>query len=154
MYKSVVILLVSLVSAEFSFSQVKQVKFEELDSLQAVQPRLVVVFLHTAWCKFCNTMKNTTFKNKEVEDLLNKKFYFLALDVEQKNAIAFRGHSFKYKPNGTTTGVHELAEQLGSIEGELAYPTLSFLNPGYEIIYQRAGFVSAKDFIGILKKLD
>ncbi len=146
-------LLISLVSAQFSNSQVRQVRFEQLDSLQAVQQRPVIVFLHTAWCKFCNTMKNTTFKNKEIQDLLNNKFYFLALDVEHKQDIAFRGHSFKYKPTGTTSGVHELAEQLGSMEGELAYPTMSFLNPGYQITFQRAGFIPAKELLGILKKL-
>ncbi|MEJ7913603.1 MAG: thioredoxin family protein [Chitinophagaceae bacterium] len=153
MYKSISILLIGLLLTQFSFSQVRQVKFEHLDSLQKLQNRPVLVFLHTSWCKYCGTMKNSTFKNKDVQDLINKQFYFVALDVEERNNIIFRGYSFKYKPTGTTTGVHELAEQLGTINGELAYPGLCFLSPLSEIIYQREGYVQAKELLVILKKL-
>lgn len=134
-----------------SFSQIQTVKFEQLDSLQKAEKRPVAVFLHTSWCKYCGTMKNSTFKNKEVEELLNQKFYFISLDIEQKSNIVFRGYTFKYKPTGANTGVHELAEQLGTINGQIAYPGICILNADYEIIYQQEGYVPAKDFFSVLK---
>ncbi len=127
-----------------SFSQIKQYRFEQLDSLQKKEKRPVAVFLHTSWCKYCGTMKNTTFKNDEVIHLLNQKFYFISLDIEEKQDIRFRGYTFKYKPTGSNTGVNELAEQLGTINGELSYPAICFLNAEYEIIYQHSSFLPAK----------
>lgn len=153
-YRSVLAMLICILPAQFSFGQMSPVGFEQLDSLQKQGERPVVVFLHTSWCKYCSTMKNTTFKDKEVQELLNQKFYFVCLDIEERKAISFRGHIFKYKPTGTTSGVHELAEQLGSIEGELTYPTTCFLNADYEIVFQHQGFIQAKELLGILEKLD
>ncbi len=98
-------------------------------------------------------MKNTTFKNDEVINALNQKFYFISLDVEEKQNIRFRGYTFKYKPTGTNTGLNELAEQLGTINGNLSYPSICFLNPDSEIIYQKEGYVDPKTFLSILTGL-
>ena len=146
-------ILISILIAELSFGQAQEVRFEQLDSVQKTEKRPVVVFLHTSWCKYCGTMKNTTFRNDEVINRLNQKFYFISLDVEEKQDIQFRGHTFKYKPTGANTGVNELAEQLGTINGELSYPAICFLNAEYEIIYQQEGYLAAKDFLSILTKL-
>ena len=152
-YKTITLVLISILLVQSSFGQVRQVRFEQLDSLQKTERRPVVVFLHTSWCKYCTTMKNTTLVNKEVQELLDQNFYFVSLNVEEKGAIFFRGHTFKYKPTGTTTGVHELAEQLGTVNGTLAYPGTCFLNADYEIIYQREGYIQQKEFLEILGKL-
>lgn len=136
-----------------SFSQMQTVQFEQLDSLQKTEKRPVVVFLHTSWCKYCGTMKNSTFKNNEVVKLLTENFYFISFDIEEKKDIFFHGYTFSYKPTGTNTGVHELAEQLGTINGAIAYPGICILNSAYEIIYQREGYVPAKELTEILKKL-
>jgi len=135
------------------FAQLKHFSFEQLDSLQKIEKRPVVVFLHTSWCKYCGTMKNTTFKNNEVIKGLNQKFYFVSLDIEEKSDITFRGYTFKFKPTGTNTGVHELAEQLGTINGQLAYPSICFLNADNEIIYQHNEFISASQLQVILTKI-
>jgi thioredoxin-related protein len=98
-------------------------------------------------------MKNSTLKDKDVVNLLTQKFYFITLDIEEKQEILFRNYTFKYKPTGLNTGINELAEQLGTINGQVSYPAISFLNADYEIIYQQEGFVSPKDFLSILTKL-
>ncbi len=138
--KAILITLTCILLSQLSFAQLAQVKFEQLDSLQKIEKRPVLVFLHTSWCKYCGTMKNTSFKNNEVIKLLNQKFYFVSLDIEEKKDILFRNHTFRYKPTGTNTGVNELAEQLGTINGQLAYPSICFLNADFEIIYQQEGY--------------
>jgi len=155
MSKYIVIILITFYFFlhQVSFAQLQTVQFEQLDSLQQIKKRPVVVFLHTSWCKYCSTMKNTTLKNKEVQQLLNQKFYFVSLDIEEKKDILFGGYTFKHKPTGASIGVHELAEQLGTINGEIAYPGICFLNANYEIIYQKEGYVSSKDFLFILNEL-
>ncbi len=57
-------------------------------------------------------MKNTTLKNDEVMNFLNKNCYCVSFDIEEKRDIPFRGYTFTYKPTDAGTGVHELAEQL------------------------------------------
>lgn len=127
--------------------------FEKLEVLQKKDPKPVVVFLHAPWCNFCENMKQTTFKNEEVKKLLTKEFYFLSFDGESKEDVTFLGKTFKYKPNGANTGVHELAEQLATKNGTVSYPTLVFLNKKYEILHQNDGFLTAKQMKKVLNKV-
>lgn len=127
--------------------------FEQIDSLQKVDKRNVVVFIYTDWCRYCHAMKNTSFKNDKIKDLLKEQFWFAELNAEVNQEILFNGNKFKYKPSGINTGVHELAEQLGTIDGKLSYPALCILNADYEIIFQYNEFLSADDLKKILTKL-
>ena len=136
-----------------SFSQIISYKFEQLDSLQKVEKRNVAIFIHTNWCKYCQTMQNTTLKNDSIIEQLNKKFYLINLNAEQKKDIVFNGHTFKYKPTGINTGIHELAEQLATIDNKVAYPTISFLNTNNEIIFQYDQFINSTNLDIILKRL-
>lgn len=136
-----------------SFGQLRVVPFEEVAILQKIDPRPMVVFIHTDWCRYCQGMKNTTFKNDNIIRLLNKNFYFLDLNAEEKRNIYFHQKTFKYKPKGNNTGVNELAEQLGSHNGKVSYPTLSFLNADYNIIYQHHDFTDSKTLMKILERL-
>lgn len=136
-----------------TFGQLKAVLFEDIAALQKTNPRPVVVFIHTDWCRYCQGMKNTTFKNDNIVKLLNENFYFLDLNAEEKRNIRFHQKTFKYKPTGNNTGVNELAEQLGSTNGKLSYPALCFLNADNEIIYQHHDFTDAKTLKKILERL-
>ncbi len=98
-------------------------------------------------------MKRTTVKSKEVVSGLNEKFYFIDFNGESKRDIKMLNHVFKFKSTGNNTGVHELAEQLGTIDKKVSYPTMCFLNENNEIIFQHNQFISATDFTKILNKL-
>jgi thioredoxin-related protein len=136
-----------------SYGQLNNYKFEQIDSLQNRERRPVAVFIHTDWCKYCQAMQNTSFKNKDIASLLNIYFYLVELDAEEKRDIQFNGHTFRFKPTGKNTGVHELAEQLSTIDGTISYPTLCFLNSRKGIIYQHDGFVDSETLKEILKTL-
>lgn len=154
MRRSINILICTLLLGTSSaFAQGYGVSFEALDSLQKQSARPIVVFLHTDWCKFCANMKNTTFQNDEVKELLNDKFYFVSFNGESKEDVKLLGNTFSYKPTGANTGVHELAEQLGTKDGEVSYPTITFLNAQYEILYQHNSFISAKNMRKTLTRL-
>lgn len=127
--------------------------FEKLEILQKNASKPVVVFLHAPWCNFCENMKHTTFNNEEVKKLLTEEFYFVSFDGESKEDVTFLRNTFKYKPNGANTGVHELAEQLGTKNGVVSYPTLVFLNEKYEILHQNNGFLTAKQMKKVLNKI-
>ncbi|MDQ6471173.1 thioredoxin family protein [Flavobacterium sp. LHD-80] len=136
------------------FCQLKSYSFEEIDSLQQIQKRKIVVFIHTDWCQFCQRMKATTFKNQEIIEKLNSDFYFIDFNAEEKRNITFNNHVFKFQPSGNNVGVHELALQLGTINNQIAYPTLCVLNEKNEIIFQYNIYLSPNDFKILLEKLE
>lgn len=136
-----------------SHAQLNTYQFEQLDSLQKVDQRTVAVFIHTDWCKYCKAMQHSSFKDKTIAELLDNHFYLIDLNAEEKRSIHFHGHTFRYKPTGNDTGVHELAEQLGTIEGKISFPSLCFLNAKNEIIYQQGGFMDAEALQKVLEQL-
>ena len=135
------------------FCQLKSKTFEAIDSLQQLQKRKVVVFIHTDWCQFCQRMKNTTFKNQEIIDKLNSDFYFIDFNAEEKKEVTFNNQLFKYQPTGNNVGVHELALQLGTINGQIVYPVLCVLNEKNEIILQYNNYLDSTSFKLLLEKL-
>lgn len=118
-----------------------------------VAPKKIVFFIHTDWCKYCFKMKETTLKNKHVIQLLNDHFYYISLNAEQKENITFNQQQFKYIPNSTHSGVHELAKALGTINQKISYPTLSILNSSYEIIFQYNQYLEANQLQEILEEI-
>jgi thioredoxin-related protein len=134
------------------FAQLNVVQFEQIDSLQKIEKRNVIVFIHTDWCKYCKAMHNKTFKNEAVIKNLNEKFYFIDFNAEEKREIIFNNAIYSYKPSGINSGVHELALQLGTIDKQISYPTLCILNDKNEIVFQYNSFLNAKDFLKLLER--
>ncbi len=133
------------------FAQLNLVEFEQIVSLQKTEKRNVIVFIHSDWCKYCQVMKSKTFKNLEVINLLNSKFYFVDFNAEEKRKIVFNNQEFIFKPNGSNSGIHELAIELGTINNQISYPVLCVLNAENEIIFQYNNFLNAKDLITLRK---
>ncbi len=149
----VIIILILIMTALPSFSQMITYDFEKLDSLQKVEKRNVMVFIHADWCKYCKAMMQTTFKNKSIQQTLKDQFYFVQLNAEERKTILFNGRAFSYLPTGNKTGSNSLALELANINGEVNYPTITFLNPKNEIIFQHSGFVNGNDLSSFLEHL-
>lgn len=147
------ILFIFLGITSTGFSQLKSNSFEEIESLQQIQKRKIIVFIHTDWCQFCQRMKNTTFKIQEIIQKVNSNFYFVDFNAEEKRDITFNKHTFKYQPSGNNVGVHELALQLGTQNNQILYPILCVLNEKNEIIFQYSNYLPPKDFKLLLEKL-
>jgi thioredoxin-related protein len=146
-------LFVSILSNTQEKTGLKVYTFSEVDSLSQQKPKPIAVFIYTDWCKICYGMKKTTFKNKKVIQLLNDHFYFITLNGEEKKDLTFLGKTFVYKPTGTNTGIHELANELAAIQKRISYPTTTFLNSKFVIQLQINGLYSAKKMEKILSKL-
>lgn len=151
--KKLILLIIFFGITSTGFSQLKSKSFEEVDSLQQIQKRKIIVFIHTDWCQYCQRMKTTTFKNKEIIEKLNSDFYFIDFNAEDKRNISFNNQTFKYQPTGNNVGLHELALQLGRINKQIVYPVLCVLNEKNEIILQYNNYLNPKDFKLILEKL-
>ncbi|PKB16594.1 uncharacterized protein DUF255 [Flavobacterium sp. 5] len=135
------------------FAQLKTYSFEEAEKLSKENPKPIVIFIHTSWCKYCKMMENSTFKNSENITLLNDYFYFISFNAESKEDIHFNNHTFKFKPNGLNTGIHELATALATIDSQVVYPTITILQPDFSILFQKHSFLNAKELATILQKI-
>ncbi|TDW50300.1 thioredoxin-related protein [Flavobacterium sp. 270] len=151
--KKLFLLIFFLGISSTGFCQLKSIPFEAIDSLQQIQKRKTVIFIHTDWCVYCKQMKNSTFKNLEIIQKLNSDFYFINFNAEEKRDISFNNRVFKYQPSGNNVGVHELAIQLGTINNQIVYPVLCVLNEKNEIILQYNNYLNPKDFKLLLEKL-
>ncbi|MFT5077461.1 MAG: thioredoxin-related protein [Urechidicola sp.] len=128
--------------------------FEEIKKLQQNDERPIVVFIHTDWCKFCFAMKKNTFTSKNIIEKLNTSFYFIMLDAEYKKDIIFYDQTFRYKPTGLNTGIHELAETLGDKNGQINYPLTAILNPNRNIDAQFDTFLAKEELLKILSEYE
>lgn len=147
-----ILLLVLLFSTLIHAQKLQTYEFEEVEKLQKQENRKVVVFIHTDWCSYCKAMEMKTFRKKEVMENLNSNFYFIDFDAESRKEVIYNGTVFKYKPTGRNTGLHEIAEALGEIEGKLSYPTLVILNSKNEILFQYDSFINYRDMDRILNQ--
>jgi len=145
--KSLLVVILFLFANQ-NFAQLNTHTFEHAEKLSIENPKPFVIFIHTNWCKICKMMENTTFKNKEIVQYLNQNFYFISFNAEDKKDIKFNKNKFKFKPKGTNSGIHELAELLSN----QTYPTVTILNPDYSILTQIESFTSAKTLLQILEK--
>lgn len=149
--RSLFILLILL--SKLSISQCKTYTFKEVDSLQKVNPKNIVVFIHTDWCKYCEKMKQITFNNDSIANLLNDNYYFISFDVERKEPITFNNHTYNFKATGINTGVHELALALNKKNKKLSYPSTIVLNQNFEIIFSYDQYLNSTQLIEVLNKL-
>jgi len=136
-----------------SFSQTETLKtytFESVDSLIANNPKPVLVFFHTDWCKYCNLMTQTTFKNEQIIKILNQSFYFISFNPESQKTVNFAKKEFKFIPKGNRSGIHEIAIELATIEGKVNYPSTCILNKKYEIVFQYNQYLSVNDLIKVM----
>ncbi|WP_296143625.1 thioredoxin fold domain-containing protein [uncultured Flavobacterium sp.] len=147
------LLLFFLLIANQNFAQLNTHTFEEAEKLSKTSPKPFVIFLHTDWCNYCKMMENTTFKEQKIIAELNKNFYFISFNAEDKKAINFNNHAFKFLPKGNNSGIHELALSLGEKNGNLVYPTIAILDSDYSILTQIQSFTNSKILLEILQKL-
>ncbi len=85
----------------YSFSYSSEVKWRDFHSglREAEEKRkLILLDIYAQWCHWCNVMENTTYRDDEVVNLLNKFFIPVKVDAEQYPNI-----NRKYNQGGLPT---------------------------------------------------
>lgn len=122
--------------------------WEEALEKSQENPKKIFIDVYTDWCGWCKVMDKKTFTNSEVIQYMNENFYAVKFDAEQKEAITFDGHEFKYINSGRR-GVHELAYSL--LDGRLGYPSVVYLDEDKSRITVSPGYKDPKGMMTELK---
>ena len=111
-------------------------------------PKKLYVDIYTDWCGYCKKMDRETFTDPTVIEYLNKNFYPVKFDAEQKEEIVFSGTTFKHKPGGRG-GTHELAVAL--LNNRMGYPAFVILDEEAARILISPGFKGPADVMMEMK---
>ena len=93
-------------------------------------------------------MDKNTFNNPEIAQYLNKNFYPVKFNAEQKEDIEFNSSTFKFVPSGRR-GYHQLAVAL--LNNKLSYPTVVFLDENFAMIQPLPGYQKPDQFEKVIK---
>lgn len=140
------LLIILCFFVQSSWSQLKTYSFSQLDSLQVNEPKPVVVFLHTNWCKYCTLMNKSTLTNSKVIEELNTRFYFISFDAESREDICFNGVLYSYEPLGMNKGTHALVKNFNIS----TYPGFVFLNPRNDVLVTQESYFTTQQFLQLL----
>lgn len=128
--------------------EIQWMTWDEAVKAGAKKPKKVFVDCYTDWCGWCKRMDATTFKDPAVVEYMNKNFYAVKFDAEQKTDINWRGTTFKFIPSGRR-GVHQLAYSL--LDGRLGYPSFVYLDEKFDRVSVSPGFKQPDQLIQELK---
>ncbi|MEM9297121.1 MAG: DUF255 domain-containing protein [Bacteroidota bacterium] len=146
-------LLALLVIVAFGFtkpteSKVNWLTFEEAVEKSKSEKRKIFIDVYTDWCGWCKVMDKNTFNNPKIAQYLNKNFYPVKFNAEQKEDIEFNSSTFKFVPSGRR-GYHQLAVAL--LNNKLSYPTVVFLDENFAMIQPLPGYQKPDQFEKVIK---
>lgn len=122
---------------ETAGENIKWYSWEEAIKMMESKPKKLFVDVYTDWCGWCKRMDATTFTDPEVIKYMNKNFYAVKFNAEQKEEIQYKGYTLKYLAQGRR-GVHELAYSL--LNGQLSYPNFVYLDEEQQVITRSPGY--------------
>ena len=145
-----IILLFTGVSAfgQTETGHINWLSFEEAVELNKESPKKILINIYTDWCGWCKRMDKDTYEKEFIVNEINTNYYAVKLNAEQKEAIEFDGHTFRFIVSGRR-GVHELAA--GLTQNKLSYPTTVFMDEEMKIIQPIPGYMKPAQLHPILK---
>ena len=157
-------LILGLVVALFAFSpinnpqskarlatpgvSIKWMTWQEAVEANKKEKKKIFIDCYTDWCGWCKKMYASTFTDPKVVDVMNKHFYAVKFNAEQKESLNFDEHTFKYIESGSR-GVHELAYAL--LDGQLSYPSFVYLDDKFQRVTISPGYKTPEQIIPELK---
>lgn len=105
--------------------------FGEALGAHSKKPRKIIVSLNTGFCNTCRVMTKTTFTDSALGTYLKKNFYLVNFDIEDKNAISFKGKTYLNNGEGGFP-FHSLALEL--TRRNFVLPSTVILDENLEIL--------------------
>ena len=119
------------------------------------EPRKIFIDVYTVWCGPCKMMMSQTFTDPKIIKYVNENFYAVKFNGEGNESITFNGQNFinnSYNPVNSSrrNGTHEFTKAIAPVNGQIAYPTLVYLDERLQIIAPVQGYWKAEQLLPLL----
>lgn len=150
-------IIVSSLATSFAQDEIHWMTWDEMIAQRdkdEVKKKVFIDFT-TGWCGWCKKMDATTFKDPNIIQYMNDKYYPVKFDAETRDTIIFNGHTFtnsdpafvKSAPNARGK-THWFAYSI--LDGAMSYPSYVLLDENLTRLSIYPGYKSQEDLIGIL----
>lgn len=146
--RKLIIIACLFLSLSIYSQEVNWLTFEEAVEMNKKEPKKIMIDVYTDWCGYCKVMDKNTFGNKVVADYMNRQYYPVKFNAEQREEIVFNEKTYKFVAQGSR-GFHELAAAL--LNNQMSYPSIVFLDEQVRIIHVQKGYVKPQPFDEIIK---
>ncbi|MEA3513549.1 MAG: thioredoxin fold domain-containing protein [Campylobacterota bacterium] len=136
----ILILLLSLnifLFGDFINKVDQDIDFKKLTAQSIKENKQLLIFFHTTYCPYCERMKDRTFNDKEVKELLKKDFIFVDINIDDDGIVSYQ--NFK-----------DTKFRFGEYLDLSIYPVV-FLVEDEEISYEIRGYKNSSQFRKYLK---
>jgi len=128
--------------------EAKQVKWYAIDEVleQVAQaPKKILIDVYTDWCGWCKVMDRNTFSDPKIAAYMNKHFYSVKLNAEQRAPIVFGDRTWNYM---NEQRVHELAAAL--LQGKMGYPSIVYMDEKGQLLSVVASYMQPDALLPVL----
>lgn len=118
---------------------------EQAQELNKKKPRKIFIDMYTDWCGWCKVMDKKTFTNPAIADYINKHYYAVKLNAEQRQSIIFRGQVYNFNAQ---RGAHDVV--FAMVTGQFGYPTTIYLDEKLNVLQHISSYLEPKQLDPIL----
>jgi thioredoxin-related protein len=144
------LLVLCLAAAAGKGGKWQPLRFSQLKDSMALHPRPVIVSLTASWCSYCHLQAAQFRSNDSLRTLLQRRFYWVQLDAEDKTNIEWNGTVYRYAAGEE---VHGLATALVGNNREISYPGTIVLNKNYQPVFVHGGLIKANELLKIVNEI-
>ncbi len=136
--------LILVIISSFVFSQVKWMTIDEALKAQQTTPKKIIIDFYADWCAPCKTMEKNTYNHPIISEILNRDYYPVKFNAEQKEDVEIYGRKFS-NPNTPQRKGRNSLHEFTQFMNVAAVPSVVFLDERGGPITILQGELSAKE---------